>query len=740
MEPSEPLRNLLSNLAKGYAGRDIEVEFDEQPRITEDGERIYVWNNPAEVLGLDVDGANEFRIIRDSLNHECAHDNYSELAGKAAFSARYPPHSKLAGTVLNIFEDAYIDSRRLAEYPGLRGAHAFFTESQVADADVSEQSIEQALVSCVHLFAQSGRVPGIRDADDEVREFAAFVKPHVEAVRRHDDALEREHIAARVTEELIERLPKRPDLDDLLDDLADAVSGEVPDEAEVEAADPSELDPEDVADALPDEPDKWADEDEQERPDPKDMDAAEFGESDVPDDLDDLPEADDAGESGAGDETAEDDPEDTEGGSGVGDDEAEGEDDESGAESGEDGGESDASEDEGDGTDDDTDADESGESDDAQGEGSKDATQGTDEAEQGDDPDASDMDDLADHLDELDDRDERGEAPEYHGLDDDTDYESASESDERRYERVEDEAVRRNETDMGRRKARRDDRAEQASLGPRDADSDEVRQVLRESGLAEDIRQAFETFATLDVTERGEDGDRLNTEAAVRHMAGDYSETQVYETDYTSATGGRAIGVALDVSNSMNSGGSALVNDHLDNHRGAVVDAKVALGAIHLATHELGDEFVSSAFHAPGSPSTPLITGPGESFDWSHLDSVTYGGTTPTAHAVLDTLELVEREGGKDEVVLVVTDGLPKDGHPDLPGSTYAVDAAIAVRMAREQGVGVIGIGVGDDVREGLMGEMFGEDGYVMTDSDDLVSELVNIYADQLDYERPPGY
>jgi nitric oxide reductase activation protein len=60
--------------------------------------------------------------------------------------------------------------------------------------------------------------------------------------------------------------------------------------------------------------------------------------------------------------------------------------------------------------------------------------------------------------------------------------------------------------------------------------------------------------------------------------------------------------------------------------------------------------------------------------------------------------------------------------------------------MARAQGVGVIGIGVGRNVRRHKMTEMFGADGFVLTDSDNLVSELVGIYADELDYETPPGY
>lgn len=713
MNPSKPLKRLLENLGKSYARREVNVEFDDQPRITEDGETIYVWNNPGEVLGLDVSGANEFRLVRDALNHEVAHDRWSVLDGKAEFAARYREdgYARVAGTVMNVLEDAYIDSRRLAEYPGLRQAHAFFSESQMR-TDVSELDDSNALVSCIHQIAQSGRVNGIRDAPEDVRGFAAWVRPHVEAVRRADDPDEREAIAARVTDELVSRLPEKPDLDDLLDELADAASGDEASEREVENAEPSEIDadqiPDDLAELEP--PEDGGEASEAELTD----EAAEKVEE-LLEDADESPgdEDDEPGEGEQADADGEDAPE-SEGGEDAGDESGDDENAESDGQGGADGDES-------------VDADgEAGE------QGGEDAG---DEA-------GHETDALGDELAELDELDERGESPEWHGVDEGDDYESASEADERRYERVESEDAYMNETPIGRRKRERDKSMSSPSLHTKDASAEQVRQVLRESGLARDVRRAFEQFATEDVTVTDETGDRMNLERVVEHMSGNYGVTDVYETDYTAATGGRVIGVALDVSGSMRDDGSELVNEILDGHRGAIVDAKVALGAIHLAANELGDELVSSAFHTPSrtGASTPLITGPGESFEWDHLDTVTCGGRTPTAHGVLDALGLIRAQGGKDELMLVVTDGLPKTSHPDLDGNTYAEDAAIAVNMARAQGVGVIGVGVGDDVRRSKMARMFGSDGYVMTDSENLVSELVGLYADELDYDRPPGY
>lgn len=741
MNPSEPLRTLLENLAKGYTGGgEVEVQFDDQPRITQDGETVYVWNEPGRVLDVDLDGANEFRVIRDTLNHEAAHYNWSDLTGKAEFAARYPSFSKLAGAVCNRLEDSYIDSRRLSGrdgYPGLRGAHALFTEAVVSDRDgVDELDTPEALVNCIDYYGLAGRVPGIRDADADVREFAAWVKPRIDELRRTDTAEGREDLMTEIMDELVRRLPDKPDLDDLAEEIAENTSGELPDEIDIETAEVETVEPEDVPENAETE------EIEAEELDPETVeelteaveeseqgeDGDEQGETDA--DAEDADGGEATGESEDGDEAEAAD------GSGV-----EGEPEESGDEDGDASGEGESGDEDGEGDADGEGADEDAETDgetgdtsEVEGEGTSTGDEGESQSEHGEDTSG----DLMDALAELDERDEAGESPEFHGADEN--YAEATDADERRYERVEDEAAYASNTDTGRRKAKRDDRTNTA-LGRRDVSSETIREILRETGLARDIRRAFEKFATQDTTVRSEDGDRLNTEAAVRHMSGDYSETQVYETDYTAATGGRCIGVALDISNSMNKGGSRTVKEVLGETKGAIVDAKVALGAIHLAANELGDDLVSSAFHTPSTVArTPLVTGPGESFKWEHLDSVTYGGTTPTAHAVLDVLDLIREQGGKDEIMLVVTDGLPKDGHPDLGGMSYAEDAAIAVNMARAQGVGVIGVGVGSGVRRGKMAQMFGDDGYIMTDSNDLVDELVTLYADELDYDTPPGY
>jgi hypothetical protein len=705
MNESEPLRDMLANLARGYTGATFDIEFKPQPSIDPAGDRICVWTTPGDVLGLDLDTADEYRIIRDSLNHECAHYRHSDLEAKERFAGEYEndyPH--VAGTVLNILEDAYIDSQRLERHPGLRYAHAFFAESQLDDdADVSERDTADALVRALHQLGVGGRVVGITDADDTVREFAAWALPHVEAVREADTQAERLDIAARVHERLLEDLPERPDAS-VLEDIAE-LGDMLPAEHEIASSKAPEVDPDDVDAELP----------EMDAGLPADTDA-DAGSGDEGDNSDADPDADAA--DGAGDADDAD------------DEDADADDDGAAAGNGDDGTDDEADTDTGTDTaaDPDGDGDAAGD-DDGDGEPS---TGGTGEAEHGEDPDG---DDLADVLDDLEDADAAGERPEWHGLEDGDDYEEPSAADVQRAERAEARAAERNETKMGERRARRDDRLGEG-VGRQDRTSDEIRDLLRETGLATDVRRAFERFASEDITVRRESGDRLNTEAAVRHVSGDYSETAVYEQDYTAATGGRTISVALDLSGSMRHGG--------DLAGGAIVEAKVALGALHIAAEQLGDTLTVSGFWTPrGRGQTPLVTGPAESFEWEHLDAVTHGSgstTTPTAHGILDALELAEAGGGEDRIVIVLTDGIPKTGHPSMDGVTPAEQAGHAARIARQDDTAVIGLGVGKAAEnEEKMRTMFGSD-YVLCSTDTLTEELVAIYENQLDFERPRGF
>jgi nitric oxide reductase activation protein len=58
--------------------------------------------------------------------------------------------------------------------------------------------------------------------------------------------------------------------------------------------------------------------------------------------------------------------------------------------------------------------------------------------------------------------------------------------------------------------------------------------------------------------------------------------------------------------------------------------------------------------------------------------------------------------------------------------------AGVEVAAVRNEGAAVVGIGIGD-VTPAAMNTIFGPDGFVMADADDLAEKLVQIYRGQLD-------
>ena len=350
--------------------------------------------------------------------------------------------------------------------------------------------------------------------------------------------------------------------------------------------------------------------------------------------------------------------------------------------------------------------------------------------EPGDDEPADGGDGDADDFDDWDDLDTPGDDAE------------PSRQDERRYEKVQREEGHKT-TDIGTRQTERD-----ANIGRdlerEDVRSDRVQELLDSTGLADDIRRAFERFKTRDITIPAKRGNALNIDGIVRHMSGDYRETRVYQQRYTAATGGRTIGVCLDISGSMEHYG------HLG--RGAIVDAKVGLGALHIATEAMNDNLVANAFATKYSGDNsdvmlPLIVGPGEAWDWEYLDSVTTEMLTPTAHAVRDMTDLLLDAGGRELVMVVVTDGEPTytlDKRASPSSGSASVDetlgdAARMVAEARSRGIKVIGMGVGSGASDTMMKHVFGPDGYVLTGTDTLVTDLVNVYENQLDITAGPA-
>jgi nitric oxide reductase activation protein len=188
-------------------------------------------------------------------------------------------------------------------------------------------------------------------------------------------------------------------------------------------------------------------------------------------------------------------------------------------------------------------------------------------------------------------------------------------------------------------------------------------------------------------------------------------------------------------------------------------DAKVALAALAEATEVIGDEFVASGYttnsYEGDETKHPLITAPGEKFEYDQLSHLTNEYNTPTADGMNDTAQLLRDEGGKELVLVCITDGCPTnnlggmysfgdyEGERETVGEKNGTEAAESaaglVNRLRDEGIKVFGIGVGGADGE-FMDVMFGEENYLMADTDTLAEDLVEVYENQLDVERPHAY
>ncbi|WP_227379996.1 VWA domain-containing protein [Haladaptatus halobius] len=274
------------------------------------------------------------------------------------------------------------------------------------------------------------------------------------------------------------------------------------------------------------------------------------------------------------------------------------------------------------------------------------------------------------------------------------------------------------ENDITVRRAARDARASTQS------NALDVRTELDKRGLTQEIEKAFSAFGTRTVERRGWCGERLDVRAAVRQRAGAPYQQDVFRHRQQSNASDRTVGVAIDLSRSMD-----------------IFEAKVALGALFRATSVIGDNIVAIGFGTDRENGnrikTPLVTAPNEEFQWHHLNAISEMDDTPTASGIEDVRDLLKNS--RERILVVITDGkpnIPLNG--TTPNREEAVtDAKEQVREARRHhDVAVIGIGIGDEIDEGTLREMFGQWGYALADRSNLAKRLVDVYRGQIETTR----
>lgn len=242
---------------------------------------------------------------------------------------------------------------------------------------------------------------------------------------------------------------------------------------------------------------------------------------------------------------------------------------------------------------------------------------------------------------------------------------------------------------------------------------EDIREFLRESGIAERVQQRLSDLFTgsrsaLPPHKRRRDapdivGGRPDMRQVIRRFAGDLRVREVFRDTKPGVDDDLAVCCVLDLSGSMR--GDA---EH---------DAKAATGAFLFGVQRFGGEVTALSY-----PPNHIITSANERFRWGHLDAAHVRGGTPTRKAVDAGRQLLEDTSASRKLLIVLTDGGAADVH-----ATRAT-----VESVRDLGSDWAAIGFGFGmISEQQLSAQFGDDGYRHVDLDDLADALVDVYKTQ---------
>jgi Mg-chelatase subunit ChlD len=676
MKQTNALKRLLQDMSAIYnGGKHVPVEFakaGEMGSAALDGSKVHVAANVREFIGRDLDGPNELRVIVDTLSHEIEHIRESNLTGKRDAIRQYGAYGQLAGTLVNICEDAYIDWSRTKRHRGLRVSHAFVIDEMMKNNSrrphVGKLSKSKAMVEGFWQVASAGYAKHLDEADDDVVEFLTRARVLVEQIRREDDLQRREELTHRVVRLALEYLPDADEAQDYSNNIPTDAPASVS-EAEIDAKDL----PEDV----------------------DDIDTSDVSQDDVDINLDDPD--DDAGDADADadDENAD------------ANDDTESNDGEHGDPQG------DAGDDQ---------------SDDTSGSSDSDTHDDADSDDVAPDMDSDALQDALDAMKESDERQRDSGSADWNSLDADDDYHIPDHGEVDRYEELIREVEREN-VELEEKRRERDERARNVS----NSAVDEIREGTK--SLRDDVERAFREIKTRDHPEPRRRGQRVNARAFARLKAGNRSASrELYIRHNRVEMGDRSVCVSLDLSGSMNEEEAKKALVAIQEATDAIGDEFSAVGFktrykqywqgsklkknyhVELPLITAPDESFKFAHleSVSSSGSTPTANGVLEA------TKVLEAASKPEKVVIVVT----DGKANKPLVTNGTLIGDKKSGQPKR-------DTKRMIRRAREKGMTVVGLGV--DTEDKYMKRVFGDD-YVTAEMDHLADALVDIYRSQMEF------
>jgi len=276
--------------------------------------------------------------------------------------------------------------------------------------------------------------------------------------------------------------------------------------------------------------------------------------------------------------------------------------------------------------------------------------------------------------------------------------------------------------------------------------AEKTREKLEASGVIDEIAAEFRRIKNGRGAKARRSGKRLNVRAAARKASGDRRarERLFKSNEKNRESASRNVSVVVDMSGSM-------------RQNGRMEAARAAIGALAKAAEQIGDDFSCLGFDAWVNPSsfsiddvnTPVVTRPDEQFQWDHLNNAYPRGQDPVGAGMLRAADMAGfgPTTARDDVMIVIADGNPlvgslTDTHyksNEYTGRTAGKEAMQkearqVTENLRDDGVKVIGVGVGNDLNHDGMARMFGDDGYTLIrDVDELADGVIDLYKNEMD-------
>lgn len=218
MEANEILAEMLTDLTSVYSGNEFRIPVllntMGNNSIAKNGESIQIDPTTPTRIDSSLTGGQELAILANLVSHEVEHAVQSNLGSKHDFVMNNVMYAEVAGAVINILEDAYIDYTRTQRFPGLKRTEAFST-AVIMSNDKMRPPVNtipplDAMVEGMAQIAACGTAKGIEDADEAVQQFLGWVTDEIDMIRRTDSPDDRYAAADFVLKTMLEWAGKPP--------------------------------------------------------------------------------------------------------------------------------------------------------------------------------------------------------------------------------------------------------------------------------------------------------------------------------------------------------------------------------------------------------------------------------------------------------------------------------------------------------------------------------------------------